>query len=171
MPAKKVVTWFLLAIVAAGFVFAVVRTASEHGSSVAEKSDSGYKSLSDKPVPRPLAELVEKNTDVVCYFMNSQRCSNCYKIEAYTKQAVDDNFSGEIENGSLSWIIINVDEPENRRYIEDYGLYTKSVVLVRVRDGKEAEWKNLDQVWSLLGNKDRFQAYITDEVGSFLENG
>ena len=170
MSAKKVVTWVFLAIVVVGFVFAIARTASEHGSSVAEKSGSGYKSLSEKPVPRPLAELVDRNTDVVCYFMNSQRCSNCYKIETYTKQAVDDNFSGQIENGSLSWIIINVDEPQNRRYIEDYGLYTKSVVLVRVRDGKETEWKNLDQVWSLLRDKGQFQAYITEEVASFLEN-
>jgi len=171
MRAKKVVTWFFLAIVVAGFVFAIARAASEHGASVAEKSDSGYKSISEKPVPRPLAELVDSDTDVVCYFMNSQRCSNCYKIETYTRQAVDDNFAEEIGDGSLVWMIINVDEPQNRRYIKDYGLYTKSVVLVRVRDGKETEWKNLDQVWGLLGDKDNFQSYITREVTSFLENG
>jgi hypothetical protein len=41
------------------------------------------------------------------------------------------------------------------------------VVLARFRGGKQASWKNLDQVWNLVGDKAAFQEYIKNEVAAF----
>ena len=43
--------------------------------------------------------------------------------------------------------------------------------LVRYRDGKQVAWKNLEKVWSLLGDKAAFQEYITHEVDAFIGEG
>jgi hypothetical protein len=99
--------------------------------------------------------------------MNNQRCSNCYKIETYTHEAVETHFADELTGNKLIWEVLNVDVPENRHFIKDFELYTKSVVLVKIRDGKQVEHKNLDMVWSLLGQKEAFQEYITREVRQF----
>jgi len=53
--------------------------------------------------------------------------------------------------------------------VQDYQLYTKSVVLSLVKDGKEVKFKNLDKVWQLLRNKDKFYKYIKEETTNFLD--
>ena len=64
--------------------------------------------------------------------------------------------------------MLNVDEPENKHFIDEYGLYTKSVVLSDLKNGNQAKWKNLDQVWNLIGREDEFKAYIAKEVRAYL---
>ena len=46
--------------------------------------------------------------------------------------------------------------------------YTKSVVIVDIRDGKQKQWKNLAKVWELLYDKDAFVNYVRDEINSYL---
>ena len=74
-----------------------------------------------------------------------------------------------LHNNSMLWEMVNLDKPENRHSIQDYQLFTKSVVLVRYRNGKQVVWKNLDQVWILLGDKTAFQDYIVKEVDAFIK--
>ncbi len=107
-------------------------------------------------------------TIVVYYFHATQRCSNCYKIETYTHEAVESEFASALQSGRVVWKMINTDEAENEHYIKDYKLFTKSVIISDFRDGQEARWKNLDKVWTLLGDKNAFQKYIRDEVHAYL---
>jgi len=104
----------------------------------------------------------------VYYFRGNFRCSNCYKIETYTKEAVEKFFAKELESGELVYNVINIDEKENAHFVEDYKLYTKSVILSMVIDGAEAEYKNLQKIWEYLGDRKRFHNYIKEEVGGFL---
>ena len=78
-------------------------------------------------------------------------------------------FAGPIAEKRVVWRTLNVDEPENNHFVKDYGLYTKSVVVSEVQDGREVRWKNLDQVWKLLGDPAAFQGYVEREVQAFLE--
>ena len=41
--------------------------------------------------------------------------------------------------------MVNVDEPANEHFIKDYQLYSKSIVIVKMQDGKELKWENLDE--------------------------
>jgi len=171
MNKKKIITGILIVFLVVSFGYAVVREAGNRADMKAREGSNVYKSLADKPGEVGLDEKYGGDVDIVCYFMNNQRCSNCYKIETYTREAVETNFTDNLKNGKLIWEIVNVDIPENRHFIKDYELYTKSVVLVKLRDGKQVEWKNLDMVWSLLNDKDSFQSYITGEVTAFLGEG
>lgn len=106
---------------------------------------------------------------VVYYFHGTQRCSNCIKIEAYTKEAVDSAFSAQLRDSVIVWRLVNTDEDTNKHFRQDYQLFTKSVVLSDVADGKQVRWKNLDKIWEYLGDQAAFQAYIREEVAAYLK--
>jgi hypothetical protein len=51
---------------------------------------------------------------------------------------------------------VNFDDEVNRHFVNDYKLYSQSLILSRVRGGKEVAWANLDKIWTLVGNKEEF---------------
>lgn len=164
MKTNKAVTIALLLFVAVAAA-TMVRNGLKSGQTAdsSKQEDAQQQAGSDS--------VVKSDIDVVYYFMTTQRCPSCMKIEAYAKEAVQSNYANNIENRTLVWKMVNVDEPANRHFIEDYQLHTKSVVLVRYRDGRQVAFKNLDRVWELLGDKAVFQDYVTTEVGSFITEG
>jgi hypothetical protein len=108
---------------------------------------------------------------VAYYFHTNARCSTCRKIEAYSHEAIEEGFKSELKNGTLELRVINYEEPENRHYIKDYKLVTKSLILVNLVDGKQTEWTNLKLVWQLTKNKEAFLNYVRKEVGNYLAKG
>ena len=105
---------------------------------------------------------------IAYYFHITARCLTCRTIEAYAREAVERGFAGELKTGAIEWRPVNVQLPENRHFIQDYRLYTRSVVLVKVKDGREMEWRNLDKVWDLVWNKDAFVKYVQANVRAYL---
>lgn len=105
---------------------------------------------------------------VAYYFHGNFRCAACKKIEAYSKASIEDNFSNELKSGQLSFKVLNVEEPENRHFIRDYGLYTKSLVIVSYAKDKQVKFKNLEGVWNYLNSKNEFENYVKGEVGQYL---
>ena len=106
---------------------------------------------------------------VVYYFHGTARCRSCLTIERFTREAITEYYAGLLESGELEWRVVNTDEPGNEHYRDDYSLYTKSVIVSDLQSNEEARWKNLDQVWQLLGNETEFKNYIREEVDAWLE--
>ncbi len=105
----------------------------------------------------------------VYYFRTTNRCTSCRKIEAFTDEAIKGAFAQEIQDGKMIWQVVNVEDPGNRRYVQDYKLATKSVVVVDLVDGGQVRWKNLARIWELLGDPPAFARYVQDEVRQYLE--
>lgn len=105
---------------------------------------------------------------VAYYFHTNTRCSTCQKIEAYSHEAIEEGFKTELKNGTLELRIVNYEEPENRHFIKDYKLVTKSLILVNMVDGVEMDWTNLKLVWQLTKNKEAFLNYVRKEVRNSL---
>ncbi len=126
---------------------------------------AGCSAVADTAVTKP------QETDCVkaYYFHSDFRCSNCHKIERYSREAIDKYFAKELASGELEYEIINIDEKGNEHFVKDYKLYTKSLVLSRVKAGEEVEYKNLEKVWNYLDNKEAFYNYVKEEVAKFLE--
>jgi hypothetical protein len=61
-----------------------------------------------------------------------------------------------------------MEEPENRHFVQDYQLFSKSLVLSLVTDDKEIKSKNLTNIWELVRDKERFFQYVKDEIEYFL---
>jgi len=115
----------------------------------------------------PAAATTETGT-IVYYFHGNVRCATCKKIEAYADEAVHAAFGEDLDDGTLQWRVVNIDEPANRHFIQDFQLVTRSVVLAEYRDGKVVRSTNLDQVWQLVRDKQRFVDYVQSETKAFL---
>jgi|GEM_PF-1963502 len=101
---------------------------------------------------------------IVYYFYTGKRCASCRKIEAYTREAVEKNFQENLKSGRIVWSPLNIELSENAHFMDDYQLFTKSVVVVNQKEGRVLKWKNLEKIWELLNNKAEFIDYITKEV-------
>jgi hypothetical protein len=112
-----------------------------------------------------------KKTDtkvIAYYFHGNYRCYTCTKIESYSREAIEAYFADDLKTGQLEFRSVNVDEPANRHFIQDYQLHTRSLVLTLYRNNQQQKWKNLKDVWQLVRDKDRFYKYVKSETEQFL---
>lgn len=110
-----------------------------------------------------------KSKVIAYYFHGTYRCATCQTIERYSREAIENYFSKELRDGRLEFKPLNVDEPENRHFIQDYQLFTKSLVITLYRDDKQIKWKNLTDVWVHVGDKEKFYKYVKEEIESLLK--
>ncbi len=66
--------------------------------------------------------------------------------------------------------MINTEEKGHEHFVDDYKLYTKSIVVSLVKDGKEIKYKNLEKIWEYVRNKQKFMDYIKKETQQFLNS-
>lgn len=107
---------------------------------------------------------------IAYYFHGSFRCPTCTNMEKYTREAIDSNFKAALASGGLEFKALNVEDRGNEHFVDDYKLYTKSVILSLVKDGKEVKSINLDKIWELARNKQKFIDYVTGEVNAFMKD-
>ena len=105
---------------------------------------------------------------IMYYFHRTLRCHTCLTIEAYIDEALRVHFAEALKEGRLLWLPTNFEEPENEHFEEDFTLEFNSAVLVRLEGGKTVSWVNLEGVWDLIEEKDKFLDYIRENVGPVL---
>ncbi len=106
---------------------------------------------------------------IAYYFAGRVRCDSCRKIERLSREAIALGFPRESADGRVRFVVVNVDEPGNRHFVDDYRLDSSTLVLVETRDGKPAAWRKLPDVWTLLDDEPRFLAYVRGCVASALK--
>ncbi len=109
------------------------------------------------------------STVVVYYFHTTYRCPSCRQMEALAQSTIQRGFRRELDDGRLPWLPVNLEEGGNSRYIREYQLFTRSLVLVRIRNSGQVEWKNLINAWMLLNDEAAFRSYFEAEVRGYLE--
>lgn len=124
------------------------------GHSFANAQDAGKKSTSQV---------------IAYYFHGNIRCYTCHTMERYSKEAIEANFKDVLSTGKLEFKVVNIEERGNEHFVQDYQLYTKSLVLSLVKDGREVKSNNLTKIWEYVRDKPRFLEYITEEVNNFLK--
>jgi len=125
------------------------------------------KAWADSPAK---AQPQTADTKVVAYyFHDTVRCVTCRKIEGYSREVVDQKFAADTANGRLQFTLVNIQLPENRHFVKDYQIFTKSLVLVRFDKGRQAEYKVLNDTWELVGDKSAMQGYVEREIRGYLK--
>jgi len=148
MSGKNIISLVLIAFVLISVVYLV---AKETGNTP-QSADSG-KTLEQ-------GAATSGHQVIAYYFHGNVRCATCRKFEAYTSEAIKSRFRDNLKSGELEWRIVNVEDPGDEHFVQDFQLTTRSVVLVEQQDGKQIAWKNLDKIWDVVGEKDIFVAYI-----------
>lgn len=165
MKARAFVAGILLAFIATSIVYLVIKEIS-----------------SRNPATEPAGEQQDRQTTgiaasggttgankvIAYYFHGTRRCQTCLTIEAYANEAIRTAFTEELASGELEWHAVNIDEPENKHFVQDYQLATRSVVLVKIEDGVQKRWNNLERVWQLVRDKPAFVEYIIDNTNGYL---
>jgi hypothetical protein len=82
---------------------------------------------------------------------------------------MDSDFKKDIESGKINLQCLNIEDSNNRHFVEKYSLVTKSIVLSRQKNGEEVKWKNLDQIWTRVHNENDFKHYVISEIQKMLE--
>ena len=169
MNIKRLIKSLLLIFVAVSCVFLVYKefypksesNVTNAAETQRDKSSVPVETQSDKGT-LPSTEVIEKQDEVpssvadkastskviAYYFHGTFRCTTCRTIEKYSKEAIELYFAKEMKNGTLEFRPVNVEEPENRHYSQDYQLFSRALVLSLNKDGKEVKWKNLTEVWT-----------------------
>ena len=107
---------------------------------------------------------------VIVYFFDADiRCTSCARIETFTYRALETRFAEGLASGAIAWQVLNTDRSENEHYLDKYRLYSKSIVLVEMKDGKEVRFENLEKIWNLVDDEDLFVGYIEERISVFLE--
>ncbi len=117
-----------------------------------------------------LAQSSPQAKVIAYYFHGLFRCVTCTNMEKYSREAIEANFKDALTSGKLEFKAVNVEDRGNEHFVNDYKLYTKSLILSLVKDGKEVKSKNLDKIWELARNKQKFIEYVTAEVGALLKD-
>ena len=138
------------------------------GSEISTKENNDNR-VSDKKAINNQAATEKDRKIIVFYFHGTARCRTCNLIEKLTKEAVKERFGDEIRRGLIEMKVVDVQKPENNHYISDYQLYTKTVIVSDMIEGKEHRWKNLQRIWELTYKDAAFKEYVQKEVGAYLE--
>lgn len=151
MTAKKVVSNLLLAFVFISIGFAI-------GKETTLNSARKTKAVEIAAAVQPAG-----SDKVIVYYMHQTfRCVTCNQIEAMTGEIVRTDFAKELADGRIEWKKINFQEEED--LAKRYNVASSTVVVVRLRDGKETGHQNLDKVWTLSSNRDEFVKYVSGAI-------
>ena len=151
--AVVVVAWSILFWATPGYGLAdtaVARAGSQRPSAEEERSDAA------------------RSRGIVYYFHRTLRCESCLMVEALTAKILE-LFATELERDVLRWRPVNLDEPKNKHYMDEFQLSFNAGVLVRERDRKVVSWKDLgEKIWDLSPYEEEYTEFVTAEVGRFL---
>jgi hypothetical protein len=125
------------------------------------------KSAPQAKAAEPKSSTDSANKVMVYYFHGTSRCYTCLNMEKYSREAIEANFKDALQSGKITFQAVNVEERGNEHFVKDYQLYTKTLILSLVKDGKEVKSKNLDKIWEYAHNKPKFIDYVTAEINAF----
>jgi hypothetical protein len=105
---------------------------------------------------------------VVWYFYSGPPCDTCRKLKSYALESLQEHFKKQLDSGTLQWGTLNMEKPPNEHYASDFGLFTKSIVLIKFKEGKPEKWQNLDRIWDLVDDRAAYSEYIRSQTLTFL---
>jgi hypothetical protein len=133
------------------------------------ESKEGPQVASEHQAPKMiLGSNASEGKIIVYYFHGTYRCPSCLQIEEWSLSAIQKRFAQELEQGTIIWKTIDVDEPENSHFTREYQVSTQALIIVKMTGKKEKRYKNLGKVWEYLSDQQAFYEYVTHEINKFL---
>ena len=101
---------------------------------------------------------------MVYYFHGNTRCPTCRSIESQAHTVVQSEFASELKSETVAWKVLNYEAPSGADLAKKFEIQVPVVVLARMKGGEIVQWKRLDRVWALVGDKPGYAAYVRDEI-------
>lgn len=103
---------------------------------------------------------------IAYYFHPTARCVTCRNIEAYAIEAIEKWKEGN--KTPIAWKELNIEDSVNEHYVKEYELQFSSLVVAKFTGGKKTNWKNLEDTWKLVNDKNAFIKYVDSELDNFI---
>lgn len=111
----------------------------------------------------------DEHTRVIAYYFHyTLRCATCLSIEAQARAAVEMGYAQELKDGRVEWQAVNIDEPDNKHFEQDFELGGSSLVLVEMNGADIVRWTVLGKVWDLVDDEAGFQEYVWTELALYV---
>jgi hypothetical protein len=101
---------------------------------------------------------------VVYYLHGSTRCPTCEAIEALSEAVVQSDFAAALASGEMQWKVLNYEKPAAAELVRKFEIQMPVVVVARMKQGEITDWKRLDEVWALVGDKPAFTSLLREEI-------
>ena len=105
---------------------------------------------------------------IVYYFHSKTRCPTCQSIESQAHETVQADFASQLASGAVTWKILNYEQAANAHWAKKFEIQMPVVVLAKMKAGQVEDWKRLDDVWALVGDKPAFAKYVRDQITQML---
>lgn len=124
--------------------------------------------LADGILPDGCLGNLNDNQTIVYYFHRKFRCQSCEVLESTLLSTIQVTYADHFGSGRLAMCVVNVDDFENRHYLEQFELLSNSIVIVEKRNGVVLRHKNLESIWEVSEDRDAITQILRTEVGEFL---
>ena len=82
-------------------------------------------------------------------------------------ETVQERNAKPFSEGHLAMCVINVDDPVNRHYLNEYPIISNSISLVRRVHGEVSQSKNLEDVWGIAQDPDAISLFLEDNLDGY----
>jgi hypothetical protein len=168
MRARKILGRLLTAfvLVSIGFALGKETTRRSRGPSPAPPEPAA----GTQPAARPAEGAPPGPDKVIVYYMHATlRCFTCNRMESLAESLVKTDFAEALAQGRLEWR--TADFQEQHALAGRYGVGTSTVVVVKVRGGREVGFKRLDEVWTKVNDANEFVRYVGGAIREMLGGG
>ena len=108
---------------------------------------------------------------VAIYFHRTQRCPTCIKMGGYSEEAVNKGFAKQIKEGKVKFHHIDFQDKKNAALAKGYKITGPALVVVKVKENKVKEYKDLKDIWTKVSKKPEFIKYVRENVEAYLKKG
>ena len=169
MELKNAVAVCLISLFSATLVVLIARSLDSQAASRLEpqlasiveelRALRGQGGIAAAPGAPTKAETVSDGL-VVYYFHSNVRCPTCRSIESQAQETVQTHFASQLSDGEMVWKIVNYEQASAKPLADKFQIQMPVVVLAKMKDGKIEDWKRLDEVWAMVGDKPAFAKYV-----------
>jgi len=155
---KKTIRWALLAFVFLSVFIGIYK--------IAEKSHyADDQNLYEQLMPTEDEQLM------ILLFHYHKRCLQCLNLEIFTRDVLNTNYEEEIASNRILFRMIDMDAPEYRGMVKQFGFISAMIVLVEFKNGDENEVKVVEDAWKFFDDEQNYKALIRKEINQFISEG
>jgi len=109
-----------------------------------------------------------KDRVIAMYFHRTQRCPTCLKMGSYAEEAIKTAFADAIKKGQVAFYFIDFQDEKNERYAKAYNITGPALIVAKISDNKVASYRNLEEIWSNVGDKSAFLRDVQENLKADL---
>ena len=149
----------IISIIIAVLVVVVAVMVKDNGK---QSDTNSVDKLSSENFDEIPAEKIE-----VVHFHGTRQCWSCITVGEYALKTIQDKFPEEYKNGTIVFMDINVELPENEDIVVRYQARGSSLFVNAITDGRD-NIKEDTIVWQLVGDEGKYINYFEDKLKSLL---